>query len=86
MKLSNLLVDRRGHVKLIDFGFSKLVQSHSMKVYTNCGTPGYIAPEVALISQRTSSGYDGRSADVWSFGVLMCELLCGHSPFRRKTD
>ena len=83
LKPENLLIDGRGHVRLIDFGFSKFIPNSSMQAMTNCGTPGYAAPEVALMGQRTNSGYDGRAADIWSFGILMCELLGGSSPFRK---
>ena len=53
LKPENLLIDKHGHIKLIDFGFSKLVNSISMRVTTNCGTPGYAAPEVSLSGHRT---------------------------------
>ena len=86
LKPENLLIDGRGHVRLIDFGFSKFVTDSSMKATTNCGTPGYVAPEVALMGQRTNSWYDGRASDVWSFGVLICELIGGYSPFRIQLD
>jgi serine/threonine protein kinase len=49
LKPENLLLDNNGHVRLIDFGFSKKLTSSDMKVMTNCGTPGYAAPEVALM-------------------------------------
>lgn len=39
----NLLIDAEGYLKLVDFGFAKVVND---KTYTLCGTPEYLAPEV----------------------------------------
>jgi serine/threonine protein kinase len=72
LKPDNLMIDNTGHVKLIDFGFAKqLSQSNDTRTYTNCGTLGYTAPEV--ISGR---GYS-YPADLWSFGIVLAELLTG---------
>ena len=60
---------------MIDFGFAKRMKNEYSKTYTNCGTPGYLAPEVML-----NIGYDSK-ADLWSFGILMCEILGGFTPF-----
>lgn len=49
------MIDKDGHIKLIDFGFAKrLSSSNKYRTYTNCGTLGYTAPEVLL---GTSEGY-----------------------------
>ena len=48
------------------------------KARTNCGTPAYAAPEVLI-----GAGYSYK-ADVWSFGILICELLGGFTPFGPK--
>lgn len=74
LKPDNVMIDSEGHIKLIDFGFAKkLSQTSQMRTSTNCGTIGYTAPEV--ISEG-SSGYSF-SADVWSFGIVIAELLTG---------
>ncbi|XP_055643687.1 cGMP-dependent protein kinase, isozyme 2 forms cD4/T1/T3A/T3B isoform X3 [Toxorhynchites rutilus septentrionalis] len=74
LKPENLLLDVAGYVKLVDFGFAKKLQS-GRKTWTFCGTPEYVAPEVIL-----NRGHD-ISADYWSLGVLMFELLTGTPPF-----
>lgn len=71
LKPENLLLDVKGYVKLVDFGFAKKLQS-GRKTWTFCGTPEYVAPEVIL-----NRGHD-ISADYWSLGVLMFELLTGN--------
>ncbi|XP_060522995.1 cGMP-dependent protein kinase, isozyme 2 forms cD5/T2 isoform X1 [Cylas formicarius] len=74
LKPENLLLDHRGYVKLVDFGFAKKLQA-GRKTWTFCGTPEYVAPEVIL-----NKGHD-ISADYWSLGILMFELMTGTPPF-----
>ena len=59
-----------GYVKLVDFGFSKKLESGN-KTWTFCGTPEYVAPEIIL-----NKGHD-KAVDFWSLGCLMYELLTG---------
>ncbi|CAH8667392.1 unnamed protein product [Schistosoma curassoni] len=74
LKPENLLLDHKGYVKLCDFGFAKRV-GHGKKTWTFCGTPEYVAPEIIL-----NKGHDN-SADYWSLGILIYELLTGSPPF-----
>lgn len=74
LKPENLLLSTSGYVKLVDFGFAKKLIG-GRKTWTFCGTPEYVAPEVIL-----NRGHD-ISADYWSLGVLMFELLTGTPPF-----
>jgi serine/threonine protein kinase len=76
LKPENIMVDASGHIKLTDFGLSKMVKKHKDKAFTICGTPQYLAPEILL-----DEGYDG-SVDWWSLGCVMYEMLVGKAPFR----
>ena len=83
LKPENVVIDKEGHVNLIDFGFAKKLSSQTKyRTTTNCGTLGYTAPEVLMVS---SLGYSFE-ADIWSYGILLCELLQGSLPFENKTD
>lgn len=72
LKPENLLLDKRGYLKLADFGFAKHV---TFKTYTLCGTPEYIAPEVLL-----NKGH-GKGVDWWTLGILLFEMITGQPPF-----
>ena len=52
LKLENLLLDEKGYLKLVDFGFAKVVQE---RTWTFCGTPDYLAPEIV-----GNKGHNGR--------------------------
>ena len=77
LKPENLVVEPDGYLKLIDFGTAKVVP---FKTYSVIGTPHYMAPEVIL-----GRGYRF-SADVWSFGVMVYEMLCGKVPFGESEE
>ncbi len=80
IKLENIIIDKRGVIKLIDFGFCCCnVPEQRLKVF--CGTPSYMCPEIVMKKE-----YLGPPTDIWASGVLMYAMLCGTFPFRGMSD
>ena len=75
MKLENLLLDAEGHIKITDFGLSKILNTPDTSTRTFCGTPEYLAPEVL-----DDDNY-GFGVDWWSLGVVLHEMIVGRLPF-----
>ena len=76
IKPQNILLDENLNAKVSDFGLSKLIDKDQSQVVTTMkGTPGYLAPEwlSSVISEKV---------DVYSFGIVVLEILCG----RRNID
>lgn len=88
LKPSNLFLADRSDgtaiVKVLDFGISKSTVGESDAALTKTsgmmGSPLYMAPE----QMRAARSVDGR-ADIWALGVILYELIAGHSPFNGET-
>jgi serine/threonine protein kinase/Tol biopolymer transport system component len=89
IKSSNVILNRRGQVKVLDFGLAKIISEEvSEQDVTRAktedgmlvGTVQYMSPEHAL-----GKKLDGRT-DLWSLGVLLYEMACGRLPFKAATQ
>jgi serine/threonine-protein kinase len=83
VKPENIMLRTDGYVKLLDFGLAKLIGSSNSLVQTIpgiiLGTPQYMSPE-----QARGTLVDARS-DIWSFGVVLYEMVTGLCPFSGST-
>jgi serine/threonine protein kinase len=74
----NILLDKFGNIRIIDFGLSKELQPNNSMLLTLCGTPEYMAPEIIL-----GQSYDSK-CDIWSSGIILYEMLSGKKPFKSQ--
>jgi len=78
LKPENLLFDEHFTLKIADFGFSQLDEHATKCTFTQCGSPGYMAPEVML-----KTGYDPQKADLWACGVILFIMVAGFPPYQK---
>ncbi|PRP83082.1 hypothetical protein PROFUN_05676 [Planoprotostelium fungivorum] len=80
LKHNNIMINREGKIKLIDFGTSNFLSDGKL-AETFCGTPRYAAPEM-MLGQK----YDGTLVDTWSLGVVFYTMLTAKFPFEAVAD
>ena len=79
IKPENVMVRRDGHVKVLDFGVARLARTKDRAARPFEGTLHYVAPEIFLGAKSNER------SDIFSFGVLLYELLSGEPPFDGQT-
>lgn len=81
VKAENIMVNAKGQIKIMDFGLAKLKGALKLtRTSSTVGTVGYMAPE-----QIQGGEVDVRS-DIFSFGVVLFEMLTGRLPFRGEHE
>ncbi len=81
IKATNIIVDTKGRARLLDFGLAAVAGDDKLtKTGSTLGTVSYMSPE-----QVSGRDIDKRS-DLFSFGVVLYELLAGRTPFRRDSE
>ena len=79
LKPENVILTKSGHIKLTDFGLSKIgSKGEDFNTYSFCGTPEYLAPEIII-----GRGHS-KMVDWWTFGLMIYEMLSGINPFKLK--
>ncbi|XP_062166807.1 probable L-type lectin-domain containing receptor kinase S.5 [Alnus glutinosa] len=77
IKSSNIMLDSDFNARLGDFGLARTIQQSDVTHHSTkeiAGTPGYMAPETFLVGRATVE------TDVYAFGVLVLEVICGRKP------
>lgn len=74
LKPENISLDEEGHIKLIDFGLSKVGSHKDFVAMSFCGSPAYLSPELIRGEGATTA------TDVYTMGTILYEMLTGYPP------
>lgn len=79
LKPENILINYNGYLQLTDFGMARKLKTKEDLVFTFCGTPEYLSPEMLM-----HKGY-GQKCDIWMIGMLIYEMFHNTTPFKGDT-